>query len=129
MVVFLLIISLAVGIFCGLATLGTVELRAPIVETIVYAIVAVGCLSLGVGGLVSHYRHKRELIDTDGDGIGGDGLPASDEQKVLITLYFQELGKFYTPSRKLTRGEAREVLRDLEARVGKTPDEINQGKA
>lgn len=72
-------------------------------------------------GMIAILRSENRYLDTDNDGVGGDGLPASNAQKVLIASQFRQLGEFYDPRTPLTRSQAREVIKDLAARINKKP--------
>ena len=82
--------------------------------SIVILIVCVLCM-------IAILRSENRYLDTDNDGVGGDGLPASNAQKVLIASQFRQLGEFYDPRTPLTRSQAREVIKDLAARISKKP--------
>lgn len=82
--------------------------------------VAMGIMGIAavIGGITGlSVMHRRELAresDLDGDGIRGDGLPASKEQKALIQRRFRDMGEYMGDSTKnLTQGQAREILRNL----------------
>ena len=76
---------------------------------------------LCVLSLIAIMRSENRYLDTDNDGIGSDGLPASDAQEVLIANQFRRLGEFYDPRTKLARAQAREVIENLDARLSKKP--------
>lgn len=80
---------------------------------IVLLSVSVMILLLSVFGLIAILRMENRYIDTDDDGQGGDGLPASKAQMRLIAKKFRDIGEFYNPRTRLTRGEAREIIRSF----------------
>jgi len=90
-------------------------------ESIIFLAAFMVILMLCVLGLIAIMRSENRFLDTDNDGVGGDGLPASHAQKVLIASQFRQLGEFYDPHTALTRSQAREVIKHLAARINKEP--------
>jgi hypothetical protein len=75
----------------------------------------------GITALVIAYRRSElRRKDTDGDGIPGDGLPATSEQKALIERRFRDMGQYIDkPTKDLTQGQAREILRNIDTHASK----------
>jgi len=53
-------------------------------------------------------------LDLDGDGLPDDSKRASKEQLKLIEVKYRERGVYHKPSSRMTRSEAREILRELD---------------
>jgi hypothetical protein len=68
--------------------------------------------------IIRAVRRYRKTLDTDGDGLPGDGLPATAEQKRLIQAGFRNLGIHHEPPKKrMTQAQAREILREIDRKL------------
>lgn len=94
------------------------------VDTHIYIILLVAGILAFAGGItalvIAYRRSELRRKDTDGDGIPGDGLPATNEQKALIERRFRDMGQYIDkPTKDLTQGQAREILRNIDTHSSK----------
>jgi hypothetical protein len=99
------------GIVIDIPTDGDTEIPSAIVG-LIFIVIGLIPSSIGLLSIRAAFL-SRKAIDLDNDGIGDDGLPATPEQLRQIEAGFRDAGQFYMPRKKMTQGEAREILRNF----------------
>jgi hypothetical protein len=92
------------------STLSDMERPSSDYVTVGLILLSIGAILIVISAIVC-LVHRR-YGDVDGDGHTNDGLSATKTQRTEILEIMQTKGVFWDPKTKMTRDEARKIIRD-----------------
>ena len=88
---------------------GEFESAFMIVFSLPFIATGAGIIFFGIKMMLSANK-----LDVDNDGLPDDNKRVTKEQLKLIEVKYRERGVYHKPSSRMTRSEAREILRELD---------------